>query len=165
MNRCLCQRPPRWADGGSCRSGSPAASLSQQGMPDGVLDLLALRPRTGLLQSGLPQPSSAPAMPRCQLPLPAESGRSARSSRPATCLPTASRADRRDGSGFLFGLFSGTIRLWRNDHPAGCRPAAMRAARRAGKAIRSWAALLNLWPAKPLRHSFPTDSTTKVSLA
>jgi hypothetical protein len=56
-------------------------------------------------------------MPRRQRPLPAESGRAARSSRPATCLPTASRTDRRDGSGFPFGLFSGTIRLWRNESP------------------------------------------------
>ena len=43
-----------WADGGSWRSGSPAASLSQPGMPDDVLDLLALRSRTALLQPGLP---------------------------------------------------------------------------------------------------------------
>src|SRR4029079_3383535 len=52
MNRCHCQRPPEWADGGSWRSGSPAASLSQPGMPGAVLDLCALRPRTWLLQSG-----------------------------------------------------------------------------------------------------------------
>ena len=34
----------------------------------------------------------------------------------------------------------------------------------AGKAARSLAALLDLWPARPLRRSFPTHSTTKVSL-
>ena len=36
--------------------------------------------------------------------------------------------------------------------------------RPAGKASRSLAALLDLWPARPLRRSFPTHSTTKVSL-
>src|SRR5437762_5701155 len=60
MNRCHCQSPPEWADAGSWRSGSPAASLSQPGMPGVVLDLLALRPRTELLQSSLPQRSPTP---------------------------------------------------------------------------------------------------------
>ena len=164
MNRCHCQSPPAWADGGSRRSTSPAASLSQPGMPDGVLDLYALRPRTVLLQLGLSQRSAPPAMPRCQPPPPAESGGPARSSRPATCLPAASRAGRRDGSRFPFGQFSGTIRLWRNDHDAGGSAAAIEAARRAGKATRSLATLLDLWPARPFRRSFHTDSTTKVSL-
>ena len=126
MNRCHCQRPPVWADGGSWRSGSPAASLSQPGMPSDVLDLFALRSRTALLQSGLPHGSSAPATPRCQPPPPAESGGPARSSRPATCVPATSRAGSRDGSRFPFGHFSGTIRLWRNDHHAGCGSAAIR---------------------------------------
>ena len=164
MNRCLCQSPPVWADGGSWRSGSPAASLSQSGVPGAVLDLLALRPRPGLLQSGLPQRSPAPTTPRCQPSLPAESGRPARSSGPTTCVPATPRAGPRDGSIFPFGHFSGIIRLWGSDHHAGCSPAAISIARRPGKAARSLAALLDLRPTRPLRRSFPTDSTTKVSL-
>ena len=66
--------------------GSPAASLSQPGMPGGVLDLFALRSRAVLLQSELPQRSSVPAMPCCQPPPPAESGGPARSSGPETCV-------------------------------------------------------------------------------
>ena len=54
MNRCHCQSPPAWADGGSWRSGSPAARLPRPGMPDGVLDLYPLRSRTMLLQPGVP---------------------------------------------------------------------------------------------------------------
>ena len=165
MSRCNCQRPPLWADGGSWRSGSPAAGLPQPGMPDGVLDLLALRPRAALLQPGLPHGSATPATPRCQPAPSAESGGPARSSRPPARVPAASRAGSRDGSRFPFSHFSGTIRLWRNDHPAVCSPATIGVARRAGKATRSLAALLDLWPARPFHRSFPTHSTTKVSFA
>jgi len=69
----------------------------------------------------------------------------------------------RDGSIFPFGHFSGAIRLWRNDHDAGGGRVASGAFQPAGKASRSVAALFHLWPAKPFRRSFPTDSTTKVS--
>ena len=165
MNRCHRRSPPVWADGGAWRSGAPAASLSLPGMSSDVLDLFALRSRTTLLQSGLPHGSSTPATPRCQPPPPRESGGPARSSRPATCVPATSRAHSRDGSRFSFGHFSGTIRLWRNDHAVGCGPAAIRTTRRVGKAIRSLAAVRDLWPTRPLRRSFPPDSTTKVSLA
>ena len=163
MNRCHCQSQPAWADGGSGRSASPAASLSQPGMPGAVLDLYALRSRAALLLRGLPLGSPAPAVPCCQPPVPAESGRPARSSGPATCIPATPRASSRDGSIFPFGHFSSTIRLWRNDRDAGCGRAASCASRPAGKAGRSLAALLDLWPARPLRRSFPTHSTTKVS--
>jgi len=123
MNRCHCQSLPVRIGGGSWRSGSPAAGLSQPGMPDGVLDLLALRPRAVLLQPGLSHRSPAPATPRGEPPAPAESGGPARSSRPATRLPAASCGPR-DGSIFPFGRFSGTIRLWRSDRHAGCGPTA-----------------------------------------
>ena len=164
MNRCHCQRPPVWADGGSWRSGSPAASLSQPGMPGDILDLFALRSRTALLQPSLPHRSPAPATPRCQPPPPGKSGGPARSSGSATCVPATPRAGSRDGSRFPFGHFSGTIRLWRNDHHAGYSPVAIYAAGPTGKATRSLSALLDLWPARPLRRSFPTYSTTKVKL-
>jgi hypothetical protein len=165
MSRCHCQSPPVWTNGGSWRRGAPAASLSQPGMPGNILDFFALRSRTALLQSRLPHGSPVSATPRCQPPLPAESGGPARSSRPATCVPAPARTGSRDGSGFPFGHFSGTIRLWRNDHAVGCGPAAIRTTRRVGKAIRSLAAVRDLWPTRPLRRSFPPDSTTKVSLA
>ena len=119
MNRCHCQSPPAWADGGSWRSGSPAAGLSRPGMPDGVLDLYALRSRTALLQPGLPHRSPAPATPRGQPPPSAESGRPARPSGPAAAYRERHVPASRDGSIFPFGHFSGTIRLWRNDHDAG----------------------------------------------
>ena len=164
MSRCHCQSPPVSADGGSSRSGSSAAGLPQPEMPDGVLDLCALRPRAALLQRGLPSGSPPPAMPGCQPPAPAESRRPARSSGPATGIPETSLNFPRDGSIFPFGHFSGTIRLWRNDHDAGGGRAASCASRAAGKAGRSLAALLDLWPARPLRRSFPAHSTTKVSL-
>jgi len=163
MNRCHCQSPPVWADAGSCRSGSPAANLSQPGMQGNLLGLFALRSRTALLQSGLPPRSQVPPAPRCQSPTSRESGRPARSSRPATCLPATSRVLSRDGSRFRFGHFSGTIRLWRNDHDVGWCPAVIEVARRHGKATRSLAALLDLRSARPLRRSFPSDSPKKVS--
>jgi len=165
MKRWHCQSPPAWADGGSWRSGSPAASLSQPGMPDDVLGLYALRSGAALLQHALPDGSPAPAVPCCQPPASAESGRPARSSGPTTCVPRTPCASSRDGSIFPFGHFSGTIRLWRNDPHAGCGRAASCASRSAGKASRSLAALLDLWPARPLHRSFPTHSTTKVSFA
>ena len=119
MNRCHCQSPPAWADGGSWRSGSPAARLPRPGMPDGVLDLYALRSRTTLLQPGVPHRSPAPAAPGGQPPLSAESGRPARPPGSAAAVPGAPVPAARDGSIFPFGHFSGTIRLWRNDHDAG----------------------------------------------
>ena len=61
----------------------------------------------------------------------------------------------RDGSIFPFGRFSGTIRLWRNDHDAGGGCAASSVTGPAGKASRSLAALLDLWPARPLRDGIP----------
>jgi hypothetical protein len=156
MNCCRCQSPPAWPDGGSGRSRSAAAGLSRPGMPGAVLDLLALRPRTVLLQFGLPQRSPAAATPCCQPAVPAESGGPARSSGPAAAVPRAPVPGPRDGSIFPGGHFSGTIRLWRNDHDAG--------GGRAGQTSRSLAALLDLWPARPLRRSFPTHSPTKVRL-
>ena len=163
MNRCHCQNPPAWTDGGSWRSAAPAAGLSRPEMPDDVLDLYALRSGAALLLWGLPVGSPPPAMPCCQPPVPAKSGRPARSSGPATCIPRAARAGPRDGSIFPFGHFSGTIRLWRNDHDAGGGRAASCAAQPAGSARPSLAALLDLWPAGPLRRSFSTHPTTKVS--
>ena len=151
MRRCHCQSPPAWVDGGSRRSGSSAARLLQPGMPDGVLDLYPLRSRTMLLQPGVPHRSPAPAAPGGQPPLSAESGRPARPPGSAAAIPRAPVSAARDGSIFPFGHFSGTIRLWRNDHTVGCGPPAIRAARAAGKAHRSLAALLDLWPARPLR--------------
>ena len=163
MSRCRCQSPPAWADGGAWRSSSPAAGLPQPGMSGGVLDLCALRPRAMLLLRRLPRGSTPPAMPCGQPPLPAESGRPTRSSRPPTGLPGTPRSASRDGSIFLFGHFSGTIRLWRNDHDADGGRAATAGFGRAGKAGRSVAALLDLWPVWPLRRSFPPHFTTKVS--
>ena len=156
MNRCPCQSPPAWADGDAGRSSSAAASLPQPEMPGDVLDLYALRSRPVLLRRGLPSGSPTPAMPRCQPPAPAESRRPARSPRPTTRLPRASRNLRRDGSIFPIGHFSGTIRLWRNDPDASRGHAASGACCPAGKAGRSLAALLDLWPARPFRRSFPT---------
>lgn len=167
MNRCHCQNPPAWADGGSWRSTSPAARLPRPGMPDGVLDLYTLRSRTMLLQPGVPHRSPAPAAPGGQPPVSAEFRRSARPPGSAAAVPRAPMPAARDGSTFLFGHFSGTIQLWRNDHDAvprgdpGCT--ASGASRPAGKASPSLAALLYLWAARPLRRSFPTHSTTKVS--
>ena len=163
MNRCPCQSPPAWADGGSGRSGSPAAGLPRPGMPDGVLDLYALRSGAALLRRSLPHGSPAAATPCRQSTPPAESGRPARSSGPTARVPAAALSASRDGSIFPFGHFCGTIRLWRNDHDAGDGRAASGASQPAGKASRSMVALLDLWPAKPFRRSFPTYSTTKVS--
>ena len=87
MNRCHCQSPPVRADGGSWRSGSPAAGLSRPGMPDGVLGLYTLRPRTVLLQPVVPQRSPAPAAPGGQPQLSAESGRPARPPGSAAAVP------------------------------------------------------------------------------
>ena len=164
MNRCHCQSPPAWADGGSWRSGSPAACLSRPGMPDGVLGLRTLRPRTTLLQTGVPHRSPASAAPGGQPPLSAESGRPARPPGSAAAVPRALVPAARDGSIFPFGHFSGTIRLWRSDHNAGGGCAASSLTGPAGKASRSLAALLDLWPARSLRRSLPTHSTTKVNL-
>ena len=168
MNGCHCQSPSAWADGRSWRSGSPAARLPRPGMPDGVLDLYPLRSGTTLLQPGVPQRSPATAAPGGQPPLSAESRRPTRPPRSAAALSRAPVPAARDGSIFPFGHFSGTIRLWRNDHHAvprgdpGC--AASRApSQAAGTASRSVASLLDLPPARLLRRSFPTDSTTKVS--
>ena len=164
MNRCRCQSPPAWADGGSWRSGSPAAGLSQPGMPERCSGFV----RTAIADNAIavrlaarkPDAGNAARQP----PPPAKSGRPARSSRPAACVPATSHAGARDGSRFPFGHFSGTIRLWRNDHHAGCGSRCDSSLPgRTGKAARSLAALLDLWPARPLRRSFPTDSTTKVS--
>lgn len=163
MNRCHCQSPPARADGGSGRSGSPAAGLPRRGMPDGILDLYALRSGAALLRRCLPHGSPEAATPCRQPPPSAESGRAARSSGPAACVPAAALSASRDGSIFLSGHFSGTIRVWRNDHDAGDGRAASGASQTVGKASRSMAALLDLWPARPFRRSFPTYSTTKVS--
>jgi hypothetical protein len=163
MNRCHCQSPPARADGGSGRSGSPAAGLPRPGMPDGVLGLYALRSGAALLRRSLPHGSPTSATPCRQPPPPAESGRPARSSGSAACVPTAALSASRDGSIFPFGHFSGTIRLWRNDHDAGDGRATSGGFQSAGKASRSMAPLLDLWPAKPFRRSFPTYSTRKVS--
>lgn len=162
MNRCHCQSPPAWADGGSARSGSPAAGLPQSAVPGGVLGLYALRPRTALLRRPLPHRRPAAAMPCCQPSLPVQSGRAAGPSGPATGIPRTSRTGSRDGSIFPFGHFSGTIRVWRNDHGAGGDPAANPVSRPAGKASRFLAGLLPLWPARPLCQSFPWSSTTEV---
>jgi hypothetical protein len=132
MNRCPCQSPPLRADGGSGRSGSPAARLPRPGMPDGVLDLYTLRSRTTLLQPSVPHRSPAPTAPGGQPSLSAESGGPTRPPGcplgPAAAVPRAPVPAARDGSIFPFGHFSGTIRLWRNDHDAVSRgaPVALR---------------------------------------
>src|SRR5579863_6568019 len=108
---------------------------------------------------------AARTLDACNAPPPStKSGGPTRSSRPATRLPATSRAGTRDGSRFPFSHFSGTIRLWRIDHPAGSGSVAIAATRLVGKPTRSLVALLHLWPLRPVRQSFPTDSTTKVSL-
>jgi hypothetical protein len=163
MNRFHCQSPPARADGGSGRSGSPAAGLPRPGMPDGVMDLYELRSGAALLRRSLPHGSPSAVTPCRKPPPPAESGRPARSSGPAACVPAGALSASRHGSIFPFGHFYGTIRLWRNDHDAGDGRAASGASQPAGKASRSMVALLDLWPAKPFRRSFPTYSTTKVS--
>ena len=164
MNRCHCQSPPVGGNGGSWRGGSPAASLSQPGMPDGVLDLYALRSGTVLLQRGLPDTSPAPTVPCCQPSISAEPGGPARSPGPAMRVPPASLPASRDGSIFPFGHFSGTIWLWRNDPDGSGDRAANSVSSPAGKTSRFLAGLLDLWPAGPLRRSFSTHPTTKVSL-
>ena len=133
-------------------------------MPNGFLDLYTLRSRTTLLQPGVSHRSPAPIAPGGQPPLSAESRRPARPPGSAAAVPPAPVPAARDGSIFPFGHFSGTIRLWRNDHDAGGGCAASSVTGPAGKASRSLAALLNLWPARPLRRSLPTHSTTKVNL-
>src|ERR1051326_5290681 len=163
MNGCHCQSPPAWADEGSWRSRSPAARLPQPELPDGVLDLHALRSRAALLLRGLPRGNPAPAVSRCQPSSPAKPRRPARSSGPATCLPPSALPASRDGSIFPIGHFSGTMRLWRNDHDAGGGRTASSVFGPAGNTGRSVAVLLNLWPGRPLRRSFPPHSTTKVS--
>ena len=152
------------ADGGSGRSRSPAADLPQSAMSGGVLGLHALRPRAALLLPALPRGRPAAAMPRSQPPSPMQSGRPAGSSGPATDVPPTSRNRSRDGSIFPFGHFSATIRLWRNDHDAGGVHATDATSRPTGKTGRLLAGLLHLRPARPLRRSLPTHSTTKVKL-
>src|SRR5690348_7321492 len=93
-----------------------------------------------------------------------QSGRPAGPSGPTTGVPPTSRTRSRDGSIFPFGHFSATIRLWRNDHDAGADHTAAAAFRPAGNASRHLAGVLHLWPARPLRQSLPTYSTTKVKL-
>ena len=165
MNRCHCQSPPAWADGGSWRSGSPAAGLPRPGMPDGVLDLL----RTAIADSAIAARLAArkPGAGNTVPPTAATSGVWKAGSIIAT------------GSVRTGGV---TCRLRVTDQgslsvispaPFGCgetitTPAAValrvRLPGRLEKRARSLAALLDLWPARPLRRSFPTDSTTKVSL-
>ena len=67
-----CPAPPRGAHGSSWRGGPSSTGLSGCRMPRSVLDLPALRPRTALLQRGLPLRSPARAAPPRQRPPPAK---------------------------------------------------------------------------------------------
>ena len=139
---CRCPAPPAETHGGAWGSGSPATGLPAQGLSCDVLSLFALRPRTALLQPGLPRPGTTAPAARRQPQTPAESGRATGPSRPAAAVPAPPRATPRDGSGFTFDHLLGNICLWAggsgcDDNRAGkchLRAPAL-AAKRAGRAV------------------------------
>src|SRR5438874_982912 len=95
-----------------------------------------------------------------------ESGRTARSSRPAAAVPSAPGASARDGSGFPFDRWPGIIRMWAggsNPHRSS-RPILRRfTPSLAGDASGRLDVLPGLWPQRAIHGSVSTHSTTKVS--
>jgi hypothetical protein len=98
--------------------GGPWRGFATTGLcrvPGSVLDLSTLRSRASLLQRRMPRSGAAPTTAARQLPSPAQPGRAARPSRPATGVPPP-ETTARDGSRFRFDHLSGNLFQWDTHH-------------------------------------------------
>lgn len=154
-SRHRCPVLPAETHGGCWRSGSAASDLPGRRMPRDVLSLFALRPRTALLQPGMPAPGAAPSAAMRQPPPPAESGRPARSSGcplgPPAGIPPAPGASARDGAWFPLDRFPGILRMWEGKCDGYRSSAAIQrrwAAPRAGRTARPMPGLPDRWSSR-----------------